>query len=110
MTMSACGLALRQLSGCATVHSAPDHCSNGMIDSNLLIVELRQFDLPLSRDQAEAHMNERMILLRAVDGRREGWRCMALEEFLQRLDLRAWRSEQLLVGMVLGPVRRQTAN
>ena len=55
-------------------------------------------------------MNERMILLRAVDGRWEGWRCMALGEFLQRMDLRAWRSEQLLVGMVLGPVRRQMPN
>jgi hypothetical protein len=55
-------------------------------------------------------MNERMILLRAVDGRWEGWRCMALGEFLQRMDLRVWRSEQLLVGMVLGPVRRQMQN
>jgi hypothetical protein len=55
-------------------------------------------------------MNERMILLRAVDGRWEGWRCIALEEFLQWMDLRAWRSEQLLEGMVLGPPRRQTAN
>lgn len=55
-------------------------------------------------------MNERMILLRAVDGGWEGWRCMALEEFLQRMDLRAWRSEQLLVGMVFGPVRPRMPN
>ena len=55
-------------------------------------------------------MNERMILLRAVDGKWEGWRCMALEEFLQWMDLRVWRSEQLLVGMVLGPVHRQMPN
>jgi hypothetical protein len=42
-----------------------------------------------------------MVLLRAVDGNWEGWRCMALEEFLRRVDLSAWKSGQLLVGVVL---------
>ena len=55
-------------------------------------------------------MNERMILLKAVDGRWEGWRCMAFEEFLQRIDLRAWRSGQFLVGMVLAAARSQRLN
>jgi len=50
-------------------------------------------------------MNEQMVLLRAVDGTWEGWRCMALEEFLQRVDLRALKAGQLLVGMVLPPAR-----
>jgi hypothetical protein len=46
-------------------------------------------------------MIEEMVLLRAVDGTREGWRCMAREEFLQRLDLNAWKEGQLLIGTVL---------
>ena len=33
---------------------------------------------------------------------------MALDEFLQRVDLRAWKAGQLLVGMVLPPARQQT--
>jgi hypothetical protein len=49
----------------------------------------------------EAHMIEEMVLLRAVDGTWEGWRYMALEEFLQRLDLDAWKEGQLLIGTVL---------
>jgi hypothetical protein len=52
-------------------------------------------------------MNEQMVLLRAVHGTWEGWRCMALHEFLQRLDLRALKAGQLLVGMVLPPARQQ---
>ena len=54
-------------------------------------------------------MNEQTVLLRAVDGSWEGWRCMALEEFLQRIDLGAWRPGQLVVGMVLPTARRQMA-
>jgi hypothetical protein len=53
----------------------------------------------------EVHMTQEMVLLRAVDGTWEGWRCMALEEFLQRLDLGAWRDGQLLIGTLL-PRRR----
>jgi hypothetical protein len=50
-------------------------------------------------------MTQEMVLVRAVDGTWEGWRCMAVEEFLQRLDLDAWRDGQLLTGMRL-PRRR----
>jgi hypothetical protein len=46
-------------------------------------------------------MTQEMLLRRAVDGTWEGWRCMALEEFLQRLDLDAWRDGQLLIGTLL---------
>lgn len=52
---------------------------------------------PLSR------MNHRMILLRVEDGAWEGWKCMALDEFLERISLDAWKVEQMLVGMILPP-------
>jgi hypothetical protein len=55
-------------------------------------------------------MSEQMVLLRAVHGTWEGWRCMALEEFLRRLHLRALKAGQLLVGMVLPPARQQMPN
>jgi hypothetical protein len=55
-------------------------------------------------------MDGQMVLLRAVDGTWEGWRCMALEEFLQRVDLRALKAGQLLIGMVLPPARQQMPN
>jgi hypothetical protein len=55
-------------------------------------------------------MNEQMVLLRAVDGTWEGWRCMALEEFLQRVDLSALKAGQLLVAMVLPTAREQIPN
>ncbi len=55
-------------------------------------------------------MNAQMILLRAVHGSWEAWRCMPLDEFLRRLDLRALQAGQQLVGTVLPPVRRQIAN
>lgn len=58
----------------------------------------------------EAQMIAQMVLLRAVDGSWEGWRCMALEEFLRRMDLGAWKVEQLLVGMVLPVSRQQLQN
>jgi len=55
-------------------------------------------------------MIAQMVLLRAVDGSLEGWRCMALEEFLRRMDLGAWKAEQLLVGMVLPANWQQLQN
>jgi hypothetical protein len=58
----------------------------------------------------EAHMKEPMILLRAAVGNWEGWRCMALEEFLLRLDLKALKAGQRLVGTVLPPARQQMPN
>jgi len=55
-------------------------------------------------------MKEQRVLLRAVHGTWEGWRCMALDEFLQRLDLRKLKAAELLVGMVLPPARQQMPN
>ena len=55
-------------------------------------------------------MNPQMVLLRAVEGNWEGWRCMALDEFLRRVDLGAWKSGQILVGMVLPTARAHTLN
>ena len=52
------------------------------------------------------HVTDRMVLVRAVVGTWEGWRCMALEEFLRRVDLEAWMEHQLLIGMVLPPARQ----
>lgn len=47
----------------------------------------------------------KMILLRVIGDTREGWNCMRLDEFLERIDLTAWRSDQELVGVVLAPSR-----
>jgi len=55
-------------------------------------------------------MNEQRVLLRAVDGTWEGWRCMALEDFLRRVDLRSLKAGQLLVAVVLPPARHQAPN
>jgi hypothetical protein len=55
-------------------------------------------------------MNEQMVLLRAVDGTWEGWRCMSLDELLRRLDLRALKAGQRVVGMVLPSARQQMPN
>jgi hypothetical protein len=55
-------------------------------------------------------MNEQMVLLRAVDGTWEGWRYMALEEFLQRVDLSALKAGQLLVAVVLPAARQKVPN
>jgi hypothetical protein len=41
------------------------------------------------------------ILLRAVQGHWEGWMCMDVREFLQRIDLNNWNVHDRLVGMVL---------
>jgi hypothetical protein len=50
------------------------------------------------------------VLLRAVDGTWEGWRYMALEEFLQRVDLSALKAGQLLVAVVLPAARQKVPN
>ena len=55
-------------------------------------------------------MNEQRVLLRAVHGTWEGWRCMALDEFLRHFDLGTLKAAELLVGMVLPPARRQMPN
>jgi hypothetical protein len=81
-----------------TVHSTAYDCSS------------RRLALGCRRGVHQAHMNEQMVLLRAVQGTWEGWRCMALEEFLQRVDLRALNAGQLLVAMVLPQARAQLPN
>jgi hypothetical protein len=48
-----------------------------------------------------------MVLLRAADGTREGWRLMTWDDFLAQIDLSAWRAEQQLTGAVLPPVRQR---
>jgi len=55
-------------------------------------------------------MNGQTVLLRVVDGPREGWQWMALDEFLRLISLDEWNDEQLLVGMVLPPARRGNPN
>lgn len=42
-----------------------------------------------------------MILVRVEEGAWEGWRCEALDEFLERIRLDAWNVEQVLVGPIL---------
>lgn len=52
-------------------------------------------------------MNRQMILLRVEQGVWEGWQWMALDDFLQRVRLDAWKeSEESMVGMIL-PAGRQ---
>jgi hypothetical protein len=46
-------------------------------------------------------MNGQTVLLRAVQGSWEGWKCMTLDEFLDRIDLKAWDANDELVAMVL---------
>lgn len=46
-------------------------------------------------------MNGETVLLRVVQGSQEGWKCMALDEFLKRIDLEAWDIKDELVGIVL---------
>ena len=52
-------------------------------------------------------MNRQMILLRVEQGVWEGWQWMALDDFLQRVRLDAWKEdEESMVGMIL-PAGRQ---
>ncbi|MDB6009347.1 MAG: hypothetical protein JWL65_1597 [Gammaproteobacteria bacterium] len=53
-------------------------------------------------------MNGETVLLRVVDGAWEGWKWMALDEFLQRISMDSWDARQALVGMVLPPARHGT--
>lgn len=50
-------------------------------------------------------MNSETVLLRVVQGSQEGWRCMAMDEFLKRIDLAAWDVNDELVGTVLPHMR-----
>jgi hypothetical protein len=52
-------------------------------------------------------MNRQMILLRVEQGVWEGWQWMALEDFLERVRLDAWKAgEESMVGMILPPARQ----
>ena len=51
-------------------------------------------------------MNGETVLLRVVDGPWEGWKLMALDEFLERVSIESWNAQQALVGMVLPAARR----
>jgi hypothetical protein len=53
-------------------------------------------------------MRHEVVLVKAVEGTREGWLVMERDEFLERMDLNAWSTEQVLIGTVLpaGPPRK----
>jgi hypothetical protein len=42
-----------------------------------------------------------MVLLKVMVGAREGWSVMALDEFIRKLDLKVWRTDERLVGTIL---------
>jgi len=52
-------------------------------------------------------MVDEMVLLRVVDDTQEGWTWMPFGEFLERINLDAWKRGQL-VGMVLPQSRQST--
>jgi hypothetical protein len=53
-------------------------------------------------------MRREWVLLRAVEGTREGWLVLERDEFLERMDLETWNTEQVLVGIMVpeGPPRK----
>jgi hypothetical protein len=57
--------------------------------------QLRRSNLQTAQAQGD------MVLLKVAVGDREGWGLMTLEEFLQKLNLEAWRSGETLVGTIL---------
>jgi hypothetical protein len=56
-------------------------------------------------ESGDIHMTGETVLLRVVDGPWEGWKLMALDEFLQRVSIESWNTQQALVGMVLPAAR-----
>jgi hypothetical protein len=52
-------------------------------------------------------MNGKTVLLKLVDGGREGWKWMAFDEFLSQISIEDWNAQQALVGMVLPPTRSE---
>jgi len=46
-------------------------------------------------------MRREVVLLKAVEGTREGWLVMERDEFLEQMDLEAWDTEQVLIGTML---------
>jgi hypothetical protein len=53
-------------------------------------------------------MRREVVLLKAVEGSREGWLVLERDEFLEQMDLDAWNTDQVLFGIVLpaGPARK----
>jgi hypothetical protein len=53
-------------------------------------------------------MRREVVLLKAVEGTREGWLVMEREEFLEQINLEAWNADQVLIGTLLpaGPPRK----
>jgi hypothetical protein len=103
--------ALHHVSLCETVHSAVEDCYGQVAGFSLSDMRFfRRCGFLSHRGDAVGSYERAKVLLRAVDGAWEGWRCMAMEEFLQRVDLDAWKAGQVLVGMVLPPRRQQIPN
>ncbi len=55
-------------------------------------------------------MRRELVLLKAVEGSREGWLVMERDEFIEQMDLEKWDTEQLLIGIVLPAGRPQKLN
>jgi hypothetical protein len=58
--------------------------------------------------QKETQMSGETVLLRVVDGAREGWKWMSFDDFLRQISIETWDGQQALVGMVLSPTGRET--
>lgn len=50
-------------------------------------------------------MNVRTVLLKVVEGSSEGWQVMDFDEFLGLVNLRAWSAKELVVAIVLPPLK-----
>lgn len=55
-------------------------------------------------------MRREVVLLKAVEGPREGWLLMEREEFIEQMDLEKWDAGQLLIGIVLPAGRAPKLN
>jgi hypothetical protein len=55
-------------------------------------------------------MRREMVLLKAVEGAREGWLVMERDEFLEQVNLEAWDTGQELIGVMLPARPQRTAN
>lgn len=58
----------------------------------------------------EVLMRREVVLLKAVEGTREGWLVMERDEFLEQLDLESWSAEQVLIGTLLPADPQPKAN
>jgi hypothetical protein len=53
-------------------------------------------------------MRREVVLLKAMEGTREGWLVMERDEFIEQMDLEKWDTEQVLIGTLIpaGPPRK----